>query len=474
MKSVNKLWSIIIAIMMITVLSPELSFANNGLGGNGTEASPYEISSEEDLIQMVDKVKNGEGDAFYVMTTDFEVTSESIEPIGKDANTAFTGSFDGQGHKITGYKQRLTADDGNYGGLFGYTNNATIKNITMESVNINNTGSKAYVGGIVGYMKNGTIENVKVTSGSVSSGMTAGGIIGGLENGATFRSFENEATVSGSSCAGGILGYTPSSVTLSRMKNSGNINGRTAGGVLGTGYNTYTKIENSRNSGTITGTSYAGGICGERAAITDCENTGSIKGDRIAGILSYSGAASGTVAKSSNKGTVSGTGEVAGICIGGSSSECYNTAAVTSTGGMAYGIGPSATNCYNTGKITSTSTAMGIGMGATTSYNIGVVNGQGGSYAISNKSVANCYYLGNRGTGVSGATSLTSEQMEIQESFTGFNFGTWTLAGIEEYPYPELNAVEMVYIESVIEGFAGGKGTAKDPYHVQTARILGL
>ena len=132
MKAASKILSIFITIMMIMVLSPELSFANDGLGGSGTEANPYEISSEEDLIQMVEKVKNGEGDAFYVMTADFEVTSESIEPIGKDANTAFTGSFDGQGHKITGYKQRLTADDGNYGGLFGYATNAVIKNVTMD------------------------------------------------------------------------------------------------------------------------------------------------------------------------------------------------------------------------------------------------------------------------------------------------------------------------------------------------------
>ena len=73
---------------------------------------------------------------------------------------------------------------------------------------------------------------------------------------------------------------------------------------------------------------------------------------------------------------------------------------------------------------------MGIGTNATSCYNIGVINGKTTSYAVGNGTLSNCYYLGNRGIGVSGATSLTPEQMEQQSSFNGFNFGVWTMAGI--------------------------------------------
>ena len=46
------------------------------------------------------------------------------------------------------------------------------------------------------------------------------------------------------------------------------------------------------------------------------------------------------------------------------------------------------------------------------------------------------------------------------------------MEGIEEYPYPELNSVEMIDIEDPIEGFAGGSGTPKSPYHIQTKEQL--
>ena len=100
-------------------------------------------------------------------------------------------------------------------------------------------------------------------------------------------------------------------------------------------------------------------------------------------------------------------------------------------------------------------------------------SGTSGSYAISSGSVTNCYYLGNRGKGISGATSLTPDQMEDQVSFANFDFASkWTMAGIEEYLYPELNAVEMVDIEDYLDVFAGGKGTPKEPYHIKTTQQL--
>ena len=460
------------------------------LTGEGTDGAPYEISSEDDLITMVSMVEGGEAGAYYIQTEDIEVTADSINPIGS-ASTPFTGSFDGQSHKITGYKQRLTADDGNYGGLFGYAENAVIKNIVMESVNINNTGSNAYAGGIVGYMEGGTLTNCKTLSGSVSSGYYAGGVVGYLSLEGTITGFENGATVSGSTLAGGIVGVISSyNLALSRMKNTGAVNGDKAGGITGGSG----KISSSNNSGAITGTTYAGGISGESgSAVTDCSNTGKVKAEIAGGIIGH-GTSSSSVAKSSNQGEISGS-----VCIGGIMGErygsgssgttvsaSYNTGRITGTGNGPYvggiighgisGSNPqgSIENCYNTGKITGKGYNSGIGIVSTvkTSYNIGVISGGSNNFAIGQYTATNCYYLTNRGTGVNGATSLTPEQMEDQESFSGFDFDSinpvWTMAGIEEYPYPELNAVEMVDIENYLDMFAGGKGTPRDPYHIRT------
>ena len=106
------------------------------LSGDGSEETPYDITSAEDFIAAVDMLNNGEAlDKNYILSADIELSEGNILPVGTSASP-FTGSFDGQGHKITGYRQRLTADNGNYGGVFGYANNATIKNIVMESVKI--------------------------------------------------------------------------------------------------------------------------------------------------------------------------------------------------------------------------------------------------------------------------------------------------------------------------------------------------
>ena len=434
--------------------------------GKGTAKEPYHIQTTKQLVNM-----QKDPDAYYVLDNDIEFSSEDFEssgeyynsgkfvkPLGK-ANAPFTGSFNGQNHKITGFKQRMTTDDGNYSGLFGYAENATIKNITMQAVSINNTGSSAYAGGIVGYMNGGALSNCKVISGSVSSGKTAGGIAGYSNK--SHNGFENGATVSGSTNAGGIVGEAKDySVVLKNMKNTGNVNGAKAGGIVGNSG----KVDSSNNSGNITGTENAGGIVGSGSSsnsVANSENTGKIKAPSAGGIAG----GESSVSKSSNKGAVESNGEyAAGIAARGSVAECYNTGTVTnSTSKNAAGITNigNATDCYNTGKISSNrGTSAGISTADSsfyttkTSYNIGVICGGASNYAIGSSYITNCYYLDNRGTGVSGATSLTSEQMENQDSFAGFDFTSkWTMEGVEEYPFPELSGVEMVSgeIEAIAE-----------------------
>ena len=155
MKIVKKITGIMISLMIMVAFIPAITHAadGSGLSGAGTESSPYEVSSADDLDQMVSMVNSGEAaDKYFVLTADITMTGDNTAPMGSQA-TPFAGSFDGQNHKITGFRQRLTADDGIYGGLFGYASNAIIKNIVMEAVNVNNTGANANVGGIIGYMK---------------------------------------------------------------------------------------------------------------------------------------------------------------------------------------------------------------------------------------------------------------------------------------------------------------------------------
>lgn len=85
----------------------------------------------------------------------------------------FSGSFDGKDHKISGF----TLDSGNFTGLFGYLNNATVTNLTVEKATI--TGD-AFVGAVAGYItgENVRISKVTVVDTKVTGLVHVGGIAG--------------------------------------------------------------------------------------------------------------------------------------------------------------------------------------------------------------------------------------------------------------------------------------------------------
>jgi len=155
----------------------------------------------------------------------------------------FSGTFDGQGHKIIGlsdvgytptvvltYANSSTIVTGYTFGLFGVVNgNVTVKNVTFEEVSV--VGAYYQVGGeeggglktaeidsvgsAIGFaFGNGnlTLDNVKVLSGSITAQMAAGGIIGRFYNkgNTLIQNCENRANITltnGGYHAGGIAGY---------------------------------------------------------------------------------------------------------------------------------------------------------------------------------------------------------------------------------------------------------------------------
>ena len=98
--------------------------------GEGTEANPYKLKTLDDLILLSDKV-NGEEPTYgtntkyarpflgkvFRMENDIDMTNYRFEPIGADWAHQFAGTFDGNGHTLTG----LTVNTGanGYAGLFG-------------------------------------------------------------------------------------------------------------------------------------------------------------------------------------------------------------------------------------------------------------------------------------------------------------------------------------------------------------------
>ncbi len=175
------------------------------LGTVPAETDEYKIGSYQELMEFSNSVNSGFDfdDITVTLTANIDLTGKAWTPIGNGLRdfvketAAFAGTFDGGNFTITGLSNKgyvpelVRKDAGSHKteglsahfGLFGMTNNATIKNIKMENVNISDSYCKAgysieSVGAIVGFAYgNLTIENV-TTSGNIAGDDAIGGILG--------------------------------------------------------------------------------------------------------------------------------------------------------------------------------------------------------------------------------------------------------------------------------------------------------
>lgn len=220
-----------------------------------------EIGTYDQLVNFRNKVNAGASYSGMTvkLTADIDISERAWTPIGAahrdkiEAQTnVFQGTFDGQGHKITGltntgfkissvFKGSNKTTPEGYSeyvfGLFGSVYNATIKDIVMANVNIDLACDEKEkvvgdsVGAIVGYAAgtNVTIDSCKVLSGSIVGYDAVAGIIGRTYSAkTTINKCENAATVTAIRRAGGILGFTSGGkgtrvTAITNCKNSGNV-----------------------------------------------------------------------------------------------------------------------------------------------------------------------------------------------------------------------------------------------------------
>jgi uncharacterized repeat protein (TIGR02543 family) len=147
--------------------------------------------------------------------------------------SSFSGTFDGQGHVITGLVINDTSDV--YIGVFGLVS-GTIKNVGIDgqvtTANYTSDGITIAAGMMAGELRNGSIHNSYGT-GAVSQGYANGGLVGML-NGSVTNSY-SMVNVSGSNITGGLAGvFVNGSITDSYAV--GSVSGHTVGGIVGAYY----------------------------------------------------------------------------------------------------------------------------------------------------------------------------------------------------------------------------------------------
>ena len=181
----------------------------------------YTVYNANGLMNVAELVNGGKTDINITLDKNIDLTGKVWTPIGTDYDNAYTGTFDGGGHTITGLT--ITTND-QYAGLFGYLGNfgkfGTVKNVVMDGIQITCNHRLGYAGGVAGYSW-GTIENCSV-SGSVSSTVSVGGVVGAQWDG-SITGCSSSATVKGTVNVGGVAGQTIFGATLTACYATGNV-----------------------------------------------------------------------------------------------------------------------------------------------------------------------------------------------------------------------------------------------------------
>ena len=188
----------------------------------------YTVSSAKGLQAWAEAAYN---DEFIncTLAADIDMTEETWQ----GSNIFYYGTFDGNGHTITGLGDCLLD-----------TNDGTVRNLTFIEPTIS---SSSYAGAVTGE-NHGTIENCHVVGGSIGSTWYLSGGIAGI-NMRTIRACSSSATVTVTGDAGGIVGENYG--TILACYATGSVSGSGyIGAIVGEHYNDY--------GGTITACYWSG------------------------------------------------------------------------------------------------------------------------------------------------------------------------------------------------------------------------
>lgn len=224
-------------------------------GGNGTESTPYIISTKGQLIHFSNQINSGVNtSAYFALGADIDL--EGIEwmpigvmPVNYNGDSCLYGFFDGNGYEVSNFcitvRQKNTSAENI--GLFGY-NEGTIRNLGVVNFSIDITWAYEF-----GY------------GWSIMSGGLAGSNFGDITScfviGEINLEYNGGATITAPShiYAGGLVGYNNSKGTIS---------------------NCYSVVEVNAEYSNEAGIVYAGGLVGiTDGEVINCFVTGNVNVD---------------------------------------------------------------------------------------------------------------------------------------------------------------------------------------------------
>ena len=362
--------------------------------GTGTEADPYIIRNQLEMISMVKGMKSGK--TYFKMDADVDMSDyEDWIPLNAVEPYDMAVDFDGCGHTITGFNCSASSYPSMFGVLVGSFRNVTfdkpvitvgnssagllgaqcgtaevpteVKNITVKNLIINMNGTTEGIGGLAGRSIATSFSDITLSADITDADNdgkapnSVGGIVGVASDvPSSFKNVHTSGSITGARRTSGLVAYIVKGndkVTIERSSSAMNINafGQDVGGLIGLADGEYVTVSDSHSSGEVVNNGhYAGGLIGGLAGystISRCYVTGNVLakgGNHIGGLI-------GNATRTDGGTTIE---------------DCYVTGNVTLTaasgriaGGLVGGIEnkPDVTvrRCYASGDVSSQSSVVG-------------------------------------------------------------------------------------------------------------------
>ncbi len=222
--------------------------------GDGSESNPYQIKTARQLSLLAYNVNTNATSSeystkYYKLVADIDLSGKAWTPIGTTngkTSIFFSGNFDGNGYSIKNLTNNGKSNEelglfsdslssvkcmaATYG-LFGFTQNATISNITIKAANIDGKDFFKEAGIIIGTATGSLVmTNCSVDNDSIIYGTSKiGGLVGFIDNynenvggAATISNCKFEGVVKSSvdragSIVGALMAYGDSSFELGHV-----------------------------------------------------------------------------------------------------------------------------------------------------------------------------------------------------------------------------------------------------------------
>ncbi|MBQ6899498.1 MAG: hypothetical protein IJN72_01535 [Firmicutes bacterium] len=286
----------------------ETSDEVTGLSGEGTEANPYLITKLTEFKWFRDAVNAGNSYSgkHIRLENNLDLNSEEWIPIGNSTNK-FQGTFDGNYQTISNL---VITGNNSYVGLFGFTTNGEIKNLTL-----NNASVSGYlgVGALAGSPYTSKYTNIMLTGHVEINGFAYVGGVGGRNAYANWTdvtvdvdetSYVNANSIEGDAAyrtyVGGVIGFCgEGGHSFTNLVSNIDVIGSTidAGGIVGIAHYGNSFI-NCASSGDVTLTDAGeaadaeeiGGIAGvwnnggDNVTFKDCSFTGTLSANITEGV----------------------------------------------------------------------------------------------------------------------------------------------------------------------------------------------